>query len=46
VAAILGVPERTIRERWRDWGLTAYRIGKHLRLQVISLTCNNCHVNQ
>ena len=31
VAAILGIPERTIREKWREWGLTAYRIGKHLR---------------
>ena len=31
VAAILSVPERTIREKWRDWELPAYRIGKHLR---------------
>jgi excisionase family DNA binding protein len=31
VAAILSVPERTIREKWRAWGLPAYRIGKHLR---------------
>jgi excisionase family DNA binding protein len=31
VAAILGVPERTVRERWREWQLPAYRIGKHLR---------------
>ena len=31
VAAILSVPERTIREKWRDWDLPAYRIGKHLR---------------
>lgn len=31
VAAILGVPERTVRERWREWNLPAYRIGKHLR---------------
>jgi excisionase family DNA binding protein len=31
VAAILGVPERTVRERWREWKLPAYRIGKHLR---------------
>ena len=31
VAAILSVPERTVREKWRDWGLPAYRIGKHLR---------------
>ena len=25
------VEERTIREKWRDWELPAYRIGKHLR---------------
>ena len=31
VAAILGIPERTVRDKWREWGLTAYRIGKHLR---------------
>ncbi len=31
VAAILGIPERTIREKWREWQLPAYRIGKHLR---------------
>ena len=31
VATILGVPERTVRERWREWNLPAYRIGKHLR---------------
>jgi len=31
VAAILGIPERTVRERWREWKLPAYRIGKHLR---------------
>ena len=31
VAAILSVPERTVREKWRDWELPAYRVGKHLR---------------
>ncbi len=31
VSGILGVPERTVREKWRDWQLPAYRIGKHLR---------------
>jgi excisionase family DNA binding protein len=31
VAAILSVPERTVREKWREWKLPAYRIGKHLR---------------
>jgi excisionase family DNA binding protein len=31
VAAILAVPERTVRDKWREWGLPAYRIGRHLR---------------
>ena len=31
VAAILAIPERTVRDKWREWGLSAYRIGKHLR---------------
>jgi len=31
VAAILAVPERTVRDKWRDWELPAYWIGKHLR---------------
>ncbi len=31
VAAILAVPERTVRDKWREWRLPAYRIGKHLR---------------
>lgn len=31
VAAILAIPERTVRDKWRQWGLPAYRIGKHLR---------------
>ena len=31
VAEILNVPERTIRDKWREWNLPAYRIGKHLR---------------
>ena len=31
VAAILAIPERTVRDRWREWGLPAYKIGKHLR---------------
>jgi hypothetical protein len=30
VAAILAVPERTVRGRWRAGGLPACRIGKHL----------------
>jgi excisionase family DNA binding protein len=31
VAAILGVPESSLRAKWREWQLPAYRIGKHLR---------------
>jgi excisionase family DNA binding protein len=31
VAELLAVPERTVRDKWRTWGLPAYRIGKHLR---------------
>jgi excisionase family DNA binding protein len=31
VAAILAIPERTVRDRWKEWELPAYRIGKHLR---------------
>jgi len=30
VAAILAIPERTVRDKWREWGLAAYRTGKHL----------------
>jgi len=31
VGAILGIPERTVRDKWREWELPAYRIGRHLR---------------
>jgi excisionase family DNA binding protein len=31
VAAILAIPERTVRDKWKEWGLPAHRIGKHLR---------------
>ncbi len=31
IAGILSVPEVTVRTKWRDWGLPAYRIGRHLR---------------
>jgi excisionase family DNA binding protein len=31
VAAILAIPERSVRDKWKEWGLPAYRIGKHLR---------------
>jgi excisionase family DNA binding protein len=29
VAVILAVPERTVRDKWRERGLPAYQIGKH-----------------
>ena len=31
VATILAIPEGTVRDKWREWGLPAYKIGKHLR---------------
>lgn len=31
VAEILAIPERAVRDKWREWGLQAYRVGKHLR---------------
>jgi hypothetical protein len=31
VAAILAIPEGTVRDKWWEWGLPAYKIGKHLR---------------
>jgi len=31
VAVILAIPERTVRDKWKEWGLPTYRIGKHLR---------------
>jgi excisionase family DNA binding protein len=31
VAAILAIPERTVRDKWREWELPTYKIGKHLR---------------
>ena len=27
VAAILAIPERTVRDKWKEWGLPVYRIG-------------------
>jgi excisionase family DNA binding protein len=33
VGELLGLPERTIRARWRDWGLPAHRIGRALRFR-------------
>lgn len=31
VAAILAISERTGRDKWKEWGLPAYRVGKHFR---------------
>jgi excisionase family DNA binding protein len=31
VGELLGLPERTIRVQWKEWGLQAYRIGRALR---------------
>ena len=31
VDEMLAIPERTVRDKWREWELPAYRIGKHLR---------------
>jgi excisionase family DNA binding protein len=33
VGELLGFPERTIRARWRDWGLPAHWIGRALRFR-------------
>lgn len=33
VADWLGVPTKTIYARWREWGLRAYKIGRHLRFR-------------
>jgi excisionase family DNA binding protein len=33
LAELLGISERTVRDQWRTWGLTGYRIGRHLRFR-------------
>jgi excisionase family DNA binding protein len=33
VAALLDLPERTVRAQWRAWGLPAVRIGRALRFR-------------
>lgn len=33
VAAYLGVPKKTIYGCWQEWGLKAYKIGRHLRFR-------------
>ena len=34
VAEFLSVPERTVRDNWRRWGLPAHKIGKAIRFRV------------
>lgn len=33
VAAYLGVPKKTVYGCWQDWGLKAYKVGRHLRFR-------------
>jgi excisionase family DNA binding protein len=33
VATYLGVPKKTVYACWQDWGLTAYKVGRHLRFR-------------
>lgn len=33
VADYLGVPKTTIYDRWKEWGLPAHRVGRHLRFR-------------
>lgn len=33
VAEFLSVPERTVRENWRKWGLTAHKVGRAIRFR-------------
>jgi excisionase family DNA binding protein len=32
-AAYLNVPHRTLARRWREWGLTAHRIGRAIEFR-------------
>jgi excisionase family DNA binding protein len=32
-ADYLNVPERTLREYWQRWGLTAYRVGRTIQFR-------------
>jgi excisionase family DNA binding protein len=32
-AEFLAVPERTLRENWRRWGLSAHRVGRAIRFR-------------
>jgi excisionase family DNA binding protein len=31
VGELLGLPERTIRAQWKEWGMKTYRVGRALR---------------
>lgn len=31
VGELLGLPERTIRAEWQNWGMKTYRVGRALR---------------
>jgi excisionase family DNA binding protein len=33
LAEFLSVPERTVRENWRRWGITGYKIGRAIRFR-------------
>lgn len=33
VAEFLSVPERTVRENWRRWGLKAHKVGRAIRFR-------------
>ena len=32
-AEFLSIPERTLRENWRRWGLTAHKVGRAIRFR-------------
>ncbi|MBO3752569.1 helix-turn-helix domain-containing protein [Streptosporangiaceae bacterium NEAU-GS5] len=34
LADFLGVPKKTVYACWRTWGLTGYRVGRHLRFRA------------
>ncbi|EDY43599.1 helix-turn-helix domain-containing protein [Streptomyces sp. SPB074] len=33
VADVLAIPKRTLYAKWREWGIPARRVGKHLRFR-------------
>ena len=38
-AEFLAVPERTLRENWRRWGLAAHRVGRAIRFRERDIEC-------